>query len=210
MLYKSFSYKNSTILVWKIEETLDEIKSLIFDFLPDVDKNKFINFKSEQRKKEWLLSRFLLKKAPNLPDKISVKYDNFGKPFLDDFQISISHSKQFVAIIVSKINSVAIDIQEITEKTKTVAHKFLSTKEINNFDINNSQVTSLLWSVKETAYKFYGKKNLPFIDGIKILPFEIDSNEKVSIIINKKILVNAKYILFENNCLSFIISEFLF
>jgi 4'-phosphopantetheinyl transferase len=206
LLYKEITYKNSTILVWKIEETVEEIKSLIFDFLPDNDKIKFENFKTEQRQKEWLLSRFLLKKATNLPKEIYVKYDNFGKPFLDNFNISISHSKQFVAIIVSSNNSVAIDIQEISDKTKTVSHKFLSTEETNIFDINNSEVTSLLWSVKETAYKFYGKKNLPFIDGIKILPFDINNKEEISILINEKISVKAQYIFFDNSYLTFIVT----
>lgn len=206
MLHREYIYKNSSVYVWKIEETIDEIKSLVFDFLNIDDIERCNNFKLEQRQKEWLLSRYLLKKATNSKDKIIVKYDKYGKPFMDNFFISISHTKKFVTVIISEKHNVSVDIQKITKKTKTVVNKFLSLAEKNIFDTNNLEITSLLWSVKETAYKYYGKNNLPFIDNIKILYFDKNKDKKIKVLINDKINIAILFFLFDNNWLTFTIN----
>ena len=203
MLYKKFHNKNSLILVWKIEESIEEIKSLIFDFLSNQDKIRISNLKHERRQKEWLLSRYLLKTATNCEDNIIVKYDNYGKPFMDNFFINISHSKEYVSIIVSKTQNVSIDIQEITKKTKTIVHKFISDIEQKCFDTNNVEITSLLWSIKETAYKFYGKKELAFIDDIKITKFDIKNDKKTNVLIKNEIKINIAFHFIENHWLTY-------
>ena len=55
-------------------------------------------------------------------------YDSSGSPKIDEKFISISHSKNLVAIILSDKNC-AIDVEEISEKSKVLQSKF-STKII--------------------------------------------------------------------------------
>ena len=81
---------NIKIGIWKIEESLEELLQLA--------RETSITNNTEKRKKEFLISRLLLRNM-NLNSNIS--YNKFGAPELDDSQnISISHSKELVAILL--------------------------------------------------------------------------------------------------------------
>ena len=107
---------NCKIALWEITETLQELLQLYHTIsVPD--------FNTEKRKKEWLASRLLLNKInPNY----SISYNKFGAPELNnECNISISHSKELVAISISK-QQVGLDIEEISDKALRVSSKFIS------------------------------------------------------------------------------------
>ncbi|MBN2894068.1 MAG: 4'-phosphopantetheinyl transferase superfamily protein [Bacteroidales bacterium] len=193
MLKKTIKYKDSVILIWEIQESLEKIKKLILNHLTESDFEYLKFLKNERRQKEWLLSRYLIKNACNLENKINIKYDNFGKPYTDTHKISISHSNDYVAVIASETAEVGIDIQKISEITVKVASKFISDEEKSFFDITDSQITTLLWSIKEAAYKFYGEKNLAFIHGIIIPEFDFTTENSVKVIIKNTIETKIKF-----------------
>ena len=70
------------------------------------EEDQYASFKSEIRKKQWLSYRILLKKMIS-PHPASIEYDAFGKPYLknSDLYLSISHSGDYSAVIVSKAGS---------------------------------------------------------------------------------------------------------
>ena len=151
---------NCTIAIWEIKESLEELLQLGHTIsVPD--------FNTEKRNKEWLASRLLLKKInPNT----TISYNEFGAPEIDNGQfISISHSKGLVAIIISQ-QQVGIDIEEISEKALRVSSKFISK---NNLKDLTAEKASLIWSCKETIYKWYQKGNIDFIKDLIIQPFLI-------------------------------------
>jgi phosphopantetheinyl transferase len=92
-------------------------------------------------------------------------YNKYGAPILDNNKnISISHSKQLVAIIVSEFKS-AIDIEIISKRILKIKDKFIST----NDNINDSQKDlTIAWSTKECIFKWHQKGNLNFKDDISI------------------------------------------
>ena len=93
-----------TILVWKITETLEEIIALGEDINTD-------NYTSEKRKKEHFASRLLVNEI--CPTK-TIIYNEFGAPELNNGKhISISHSKELVAVIISDTKS-GLDIEQIS------------------------------------------------------------------------------------------------
>ena len=100
---RNTTVKNCIIAIWEITETLEELLKLSH-LISTAD------FNTEKRKKEWLASRLLLNEInPNY----SISYNAFGAPELNNSSyISISHSKELVAIIISK-QQVGIELQVV-------------------------------------------------------------------------------------------------
>lgn len=171
-LYKTLTVGNSTkVLIWKIEESLNELKSGIS--LSKNSEDRLNSMKSEIHQKGFLSIRHLLKNA-NYTD-FDLVYDDFGKPHLkDDKYISITHSFTFTAIIISDDLHVGIDIEKQREKILKIAHKFTPIEEyktIANVDALISKLT-IVWGAKESLYKIYGKKKLLFLHHIYIEDFK--------------------------------------
>ncbi len=204
-VFKILNLNNAQIGIWKLDDDIETLKLLIFRELDKDEKEAFLKFKSERRQKEWLAVRALLQ---HIKQKYSepIKYSNTCKPFLNSEKISISHSHNFAAIILSETADVSIDIEKISNKPQKIAHKFLSKKEISDFDISNPQIATLLWSAKESVYKIYSQKQLAFIDNIKLHQTEIKNNGtiKATLLQNTDLQVNYEFI--ENNVLTYIIN----
>ena len=171
-LYKTLTVTPTTkVLIWKIEETIDELKSGIM--MTDNSESRLNSMKSEVHQKGFLSIRHLLKEI-GLTDA-DLRYDEFGKPHLDKGRfISITHSFNFTAIIFSYEAKVGIDIEKQREKILKIAHKFTPIEEyktIANVDALIAKLT-IVWGAKESLYKIYGKKKLLFLHHIYIEDFK--------------------------------------
>jgi phosphopantetheinyl transferase len=114
---------------------------------------------------------FLLKKL--FPaENIQLQYTAEKKPFLEgsDCHISISHSHDMLAILVSKEHSTGVDVELIREKVINIKHKFLNEQELS-FAENDIEKLTTLWAAKEAIFKAHGKKGVEFATNISIDPF---------------------------------------
>ncbi|WP_397444581.1 4'-phosphopantetheinyl transferase family protein [Polaribacter sp. R77954] len=181
-LYKTLTVNASTkVLIWKIEETIDELKSGIT--LTNNSALRLNAMKSEIHQKGFLSIRHLLKEI-NLTDA-DLQYDEFGKPHLDKGRfISITHSFGFTAIIFSYDAVVGIDIEKQRDKILRIAHKFTPIEEYNtiaNVEAKISKLT-IVWGAKESLYKIYGKKKLLFLHHIYIDDFKFADGKTIGAI----------------------------
>ena len=150
---------NCKIALWEITETLEELLQLSHVI-------STANFNTEKRQKEWIASRLLLNE---INPKYSISYNVFGAPELSNgSNISISHSKGLVAIIISQ-QQVGLDIEEISGKALRVSSKFVST---NNLKALTAEKATLIWCCKEAVFKWHQKGEVDFIADIKLHPFE--------------------------------------
>ena len=202
-VFKTQILKSAKLGIWKLTETIDDLEDQALNLLTTEEKNKYEKFKSQQRRKEWLATRILTHKLNQSTFFPVIVYDEACKPRLADQNIGISHSRNFVAVILSDAKNVAIDIEKISEKPKKIRHKFLSQSEIEKFDTESEKICTLLWSAKETVYKYYGKKELPFIGGIEIMSID-EKAKKMTALLKKstRLTVNFDYV--EDNVLTFI------
>ena len=151
--------QNCIIAIWEITETLEELLQLS-------NTISTADFNTEKRKKEWLASRLLLNK---INPSHSISYNAFGAPGLSNgSNISISHSKGLVAIIISQ-QKVGLDIQEISEKALRVSSKFISSNNIKDL---TAEKATLIWGCKEAVFKWHQKGKVDFITDIKLHPFK--------------------------------------
>jgi len=128
---------------------------------------------TENRKREWLTIRVLLKELSG--EEKEILYDSSGKPYLSDnsFHISISHTKGYAALIINKDNEVAIDIEKIASRVENIAKRFVNEEEEKALSQSNKIIHLLLyWSAKESMFKRLSAKNIDFKQHLHIPPFE--------------------------------------
>ncbi len=137
--------------VWSKLETAEQLLPMIC--LHDADKAVYEQIGNDRRRTEWLTTRIVLRELLNCDTTIG--HDADGKPYLIDCDsfISISHSKNMVAVMLAKQN-LGIDIEQITARTTKVRHKFLTGNELGWCKTDTEH--TLVWTVKEAAYKLNG------------------------------------------------------
>ena len=155
---------------WPITESIAELQTLLKSQRPTKDLPAY---KSEVRQKEWLASRILtyqlLEKFTF--EKFVLCSNENGKPFFPEtsLHISISQSAELVAVLISDIFEVGIDIEKIKPKALKLAFKFLSEQELTYVQ-NDETKACLYWSAKETLFKMYSRKQLHFIENLNLGP----------------------------------------
>lgn len=161
----------SILAVWKLEESIEDLIKLdaAQAYLNDLNQ-----FTSNSRKLEWLAVRLLL--AELIGEHKSIAYKPNGQPYITDqtFQISISHTKGFVAILLAKEKCLGIDIEYISDRIGRIASRVFSPDELKFVSGPESlKHLTLMWCAKETLFKAFELSNVDFIDHLKIHPFYI-------------------------------------
>ncbi len=138
----------SQLGVWQKSETVAELLAMLS--LCDFEKDEYNLIANDRRRTEWLATRLLLNRMLGVHSMIH--HNESGKPYLQENKsfISISHSPNMVAVMVSDAN-VGIDIEQIRPRVTKVRSKFLTGNELD-WCVTDEQHT-LVWTVKEAAYK---------------------------------------------------------
>lgn len=171
--------------LWDLREPAEELRNKLNQAAP---KNLLQPvFTSESRQQQWLAARLLVYTLlPNLTTApVLLCTDPLGKPFLQhtSFHVSISHTTSTVAVILSDLYEVGIDIEFIHPKVLRVKEKFLSPIELN--EAQDSLVkTMVYWCTKETLYKLYSQKKLLFKEHLVVKPFTLENKGTLEASIN--------------------------
>ena len=159
--------------IWKIEEEAEDLYSQLQ--LNDEEKAYYERLKIGKRNLHWLGTRVLLRKMLRTDEYIDCKVDAHGKPYLVQlpYHISLSHSIDYAAVMISKSKPVGIDIELISPKVERIAHKFLNKKELSAINTDHRvEQLYVAWCAKEAVYKCNGRKVISFLDHIFLEPFE--------------------------------------
>ena len=99
-----------------------------------------------------------------------ITYDFDGKPSLNsEFNISISHSNEIAALVMSNKKIIGLDVQFKESKILNIQNKFLNKFEKLNIEDDPSiDILTMLWTSKESIYKAVGLKGISFSKNIKI------------------------------------------
>jgi 4'-phosphopantetheinyl transferase len=163
--------------LWRIEESADELYQQLQ--LDETEKAYTKQLSKSKRYLHWLGTRVLLRKMLRTDEYIDCKVDKHGKPYLVSlpYHISLSHSFDYAAVMISKTSPVGIDIEQIKEKVERIAHKFLLPNEMG-FITERRKIEQLYvcWCAKEAVYKCYGQKEVSFADNISLQPFEFEGH----------------------------------
>ena len=185
--------------IWRIEEP-EEF------FLEKVPLKRDVSH--PYKRLQHLAGRYLL---PALFDDFPLEeilIADTNKPFLEDeqYHFSISHCGNFAAAIVSNHQRVGVDIELVTPRIKTIGPKFLNDEEnlfLKNYEhlpALHLELTTILWSVKESLFKWYGEGKVDFKHHMQLagavsfranewieLPFVFNKNELLRFTISARI-----------------------
>ncbi len=203
--------------VWKIEETEEFFKG-------NVPQHRDVTH--PHKRLQHLAGRFLLQFLfPDFPYEL-VQIADTRKPFLpgEQYHFSISHCGDYAAAIVSSKNRVGIDVEIPVEKIGLIVNKFLSEQEKKIFNIQylpagqagsmlNTQVPAsdprlptLLWSAKESVFKWHGNGGVDFRKQIQLLQ-QHEGTETIDCFFSKdESELNIHYRQFEHLMLAWVVS----
>lgn len=126
------------------------------------------------RRQQEVSSTYSLLHAMTGEKGLLIQHDPSGKPSIDGWNISISHTKGYVAIILSHNRNVAIDVECISPRVNKIASRFLRPDE-KAPDLLSRLVH---WCAKETMYKYFSGQRLGF-DEMRVRPFPLNISSKI-------------------------------
>lgn len=160
--------------------------SNILDHLSPEIRKKSNSYRKWEDQHAFILGRLLLKECFN---KIGIsqnaifdiKYNTFGKPFLnDDIDFNISHSGNFAICAIGKKLKLGIDIETITTIDFKDYQYIMTEEEWHKIHLSKTPLRSFFrfWTLKESIIKAEEK-------GLSIPLLDIN-------IINNKVIYNNK------------------
>lgn len=162
-LHSNITTDNFKLALWRIEEDLPFFEDK-FNAHPDI--------KNENKRLQWYASRHLVNHMAGHPTLITK--DEAGKPLIPGANLSLSHTAEFAAAMLSNSCAVGIDLEMVNPKVERIAYKFLRDDEIEAIAATEKiEKLILYWSAKEALYKLYGKGEIAFTTQLLIDPFTL-------------------------------------
>lgn len=178
------------LALWKMTEKVDELPE------PSAEDLSYIHAEVRMREKR---TEYCLLHALTSRDDIVIKHYALGQPYIDDYSISMSHTRGWAAMILASSDlRVGVDIEYFSDRVNRVADRFIREDEQND-DLPHRLIN---WSAKETVYKMFSDEDLQYFE-MRLHPFQISSSGNL-IVDDLKIKkdVTVKYILNEDYVLT--------
>lgn len=167
LFYQHIIDEDTRLGIWRIEEP----EAFFLEKVP-VKKEVSHPYKRLQH----LAGRYLLPVLqPDFP-LASIEIADTRKPFLpgEKYHFSISHCGNHAAAIVSSSSRVGVDIEMVTPRMQSIKSKFLHPKELEylrEFEEMTQlhlELLCLMWSAKESVYKWHGNGQLDFSEHMQL------------------------------------------
>lgn len=164
-VFAKYRIDSVDVFVWHTTENVKELAYLAGE------KNAnyaFSAFKGEGRQKEWLATRALL--AEVVGRDTVVLYDAFHKPYLSSGgYLSISHTGEYVAVALSCVEPVGVDIELLCRNVEAAAYRFVNEGELEKAPYYDRNTFLLCcWCAKEALFKLAGNLGGTFKDNISV------------------------------------------
>ena len=155
-LSKTININDITIYVWHITESPEDLLSLLLlqDSLADIEMLK--NFKAVSRQQEALVERLLIYEHFK-NHQVSLCHRKNGSPYLlnANQNISISHTKGWVALALSGKANFGIDIETIAsqQRVSKIKDYFMTPFEYPQGEDVSHLYQLVVWCAKESVFK---------------------------------------------------------
>jgi phosphopantetheinyl transferase len=110
-------------------------------------------------------------------------YDQHGKPWIPDSNagFSLSHSKDFVAIILTESYNPGIDTESHRPSLEKIVPRLLHASERDFLErcSNRQMALQFIWGAKEAVYKSWGNRGLIFAEDMVLEPFQTTGNDQL-------------------------------
>ena len=167
-------YPGVSLGLWQMDESPEQLFDLYPHLLP-YRSSLDDKYKNDGRKLEFLAIRALIYEMLRvngaskglLSHAGDFTHNGQGKPLFRGYHVSISHTKGYAALILSKKSEVAVDIEYMSDRVERIASKFLRKDE----RADSLDAKLVHWCAKETVFKLFSEENLLFED-MRVKPFD--------------------------------------
>lgn len=167
-------YPGVSLGLWQMDESPEQLLDLYPHLLP-YRSSLDDKYKNDGRKLEFLAIRALMYEMLRvngaskglLSHAGDFTHNGQGKPLFRGYHVSISHTKGYAALILSKKSEVAVDIEYMSYRVERIASKFLRKDE----RADSLDAKLVHWCAKETVFKLFSEENLLFED-MRVKPFD--------------------------------------
>ena len=167
-------YPGVSLGLWQMDESPEQLFDLYPHLLP-YRSSLDDKYKNDGRKLEFLAIRALMYEMLRvngaskglLSHAGDFTHNGRGKPLFRGYHVSISHTKGYAALILSKKSEVAVDIEYMSDRVERIASKFLRKDE----RADSLDAKLVHWCAKETVFKLFSEENLLFED-MRVKPFD--------------------------------------
>ena len=162
------------VLVWRLEEEAPQLLALCSEAGIDVEDLEALPVK---RQREKAAERLLLARAFGNP--VSLSYTEQGAPYIEhsDVNISITHTRQLVALALNDERVIGIDAEQMDRsQVLKVRDKFLNVAEQQFIAPDDLAAHVIAWTAKEAVIKAERNSAIDWTDGISLEPFDIDTD----------------------------------
>ena len=167
-LLKIDNLRSGTILgTWRLEETVSEMLAM----MPSLGKLQHVldSYSRDARRLE-VLSVHALIYIMTGDESLVVSHNEDGHPLLDGWHVSISHTRGYATVLLSRKDEVAVDIEYVSNRVAKIADRFIRDDE------QDDSVTRQLvcWCTKEAVYKYFSSQHLALFD-IRLRNYDLSS-----------------------------------
>ena len=170
---------HSRVGVWKITESEAELRTMTS--IPSDELEEISYIKNESLRKQRLAVRALLDTM--FEEKVYLSHHDNGKPYIENnaINISITHTDQYVAVILNDEDEVGIDCESLNRDFSAVEKKALSDEEIGDFeDEQKNEQLAIYWCAKEAIFKLTSQYDVDFAEQIQIDGFRYRNEGELS------------------------------
>ena len=170
---------HSRVGVWKITESEAELRTMTS--IPSDELEEISYIKNESLRKQRLAVRALLDAM--FEEKVDLSHHDNGKPYIENnaINISITHTDQYVAVILNEEDEVGIDCESLNRDFSAVEKKALSDEEIGDLeDEQKNEKLAIYWCAKEAIFKLTSQYDVDFAEQIQIDGFRYRNEGELS------------------------------
>ena len=170
---------HSRVGVWKITESEAELRTMTS--IPSDELEEISYIKNESLRKQRLAVRALLDAM--FEEKVYLSHHDNGKPYIENnaINISITHTDQYVAVILNEEDEVGIDCESFNRDFSAVEKKALSDEEIGDLeDEQKNEQLAIYWCAKEAIFKLTSQYDVDFAEQIQIDGFRYRNEGELS------------------------------
>ena len=170
---------HSRVGVWKITESEAELRTMTS--IPSDELEEISYIKNESLRKQRLAVRALLDTM--FEEKVYLSHHDNGKPYIENnaINISITHTDQYVAVILNDEDEVGIDCESLNRDFSAVEKKALSDEEIGDLeDEQKNEQVAIYWCAKEAIFKLTSQYDVDFAEQIQIDGFRYRNEGELS------------------------------
>ena len=170
---------HSRVGVWKITESEAELRTMTS--IPSDELEEISYIKNESLRKQRLAVRALLDAM--FEEKVYLSHHDNGKPYIENnaINISITHTDQYVAVILNEEDEVGIDCESLNRDFSAVEKKALSDDEIGDLeDEQKNEQLAIYWCAKEAIFKLTSQYDVDFAEQIQIDGFRYRNEGELS------------------------------